>query len=230
LLVSICCLAQPRKSKILTYDTAAYEGAIWLSNDTKINGRISFNDNDGIVTLIDGEESHSFTSRGVVMFEYLDPRLNRSKRFYSLEFLDKETGFKDFYFFEVLKEFESFAVLMKIDRIKTEARQRILHHQTSPLILERNDKKHTQTKTIYFANDQGVFEPYLKIVDTELGGDILDVNRTSNHFINAKLFERYTGKHFSALQGFAKKNKLSFKLKDDLLVILDEYERMLREH
>ncbi|MEX2233987.1 MAG: hypothetical protein WD824_17610 [Cyclobacteriaceae bacterium] len=76
-------------------------------------------------------------------------------------------------------------------------------------------------------NSNGEFEPYLRIVEKEIGGDLLDYNETSNRFINDDLFKEYTGPHFRALADFAKQNKLSFKRKTDIIRILDEYERIV---
>jgi hypothetical protein len=219
--------AQLRKSKILLYDTSSYSGNISLNDGATINGRITFNDDAGVVSLREGNDSKSFTTRDVLMFQFLDPESNSHKRFYSLEFTDEETGLTDFCFFEVLKEFKSFVVLAKIDRLKTEARKGILQPKRSPLMVGSSDKKYTQTETIYFMNDQGEFEAYLKIVEKEIQGTLVDVNDTNNKLINAKLFEQYTGIHFRALVDFAKRHDLSFKERKDIITILNEYERLV---
>jgi hypothetical protein len=218
-------VGQSRRSQIIKYDTAAYEGKVVLTDNEELTGRIIFNDNDGIVTVTRGTESQSFNAKRVLMFEYHVRETGRNKLFYSLDYTDPETGARDFYFFEVLKQLESFAVLAKIDRIKTEARKGPLNPVSSPLLTDR--KKTTQTQTVYFLNSNGDFQPYLKILEKEIDGDILDINETHNYYINSKLFEDYTGKHFQYLAEFADLNRLSFKQKSGIIAILDKYEELL---
>lgn len=214
---------------MLQYDTTHRRGTVVLLDGTELNGGVVFNDNEGVVTLHNGGESQSFNSRDIVKFEFYDSKSDRDKVFYVLEFNDTETGFKDVCFFEVLKEVPEFAVMAKIDRIKTEGRNALLTKRTSPLLLDRRNTMLTQTQTVYFFNGDGEFEPFLKIVDRELSGDLLDINNTKNKYINADLFQKYTGDHFETLVEYARQNKLSFKLKDHLITILDEYEKISKK-
>lgn len=220
-------LAQKQKSAILKYNQTPYEGRVFLTDGSEIEGEIVFNDNDGIVTLYNGNESHSFNSRRLIKFEFLDEALFRYRRFYSLEFTDPETGLTDSEFFEILKELPTFIVVARIDRIKTEARKDLLKPRSSPLLVDRKSKKFTQTETIYFVNRDGDFQPYLRIVEKEFDGDLLDYNETNNKVLDADLFEKYTGAHFSALAEYAKQHKLSFRRKSGIVRLLDEYEGMI---
>lgn len=219
--------SQRGKSKILRYDTAARYGKVLLTDGTERSGRIVFNDNDGVLTVFGDDVSHSFNSRGILKAEFFDPQTNRYRLFYSLEYSDPETGMKDTEFFEVLKQLDSFAVLVRVDRLKTEARkQNLLLPRTSPMLVDRNGRKFTQTQTVFFMNDQGDFEPYLNIVEKEFDRTLWDNNETNTRFVNAGLFKKYTGTHFQTLVEYAKENTLSFKRKVDIVKILEEYERL----
>lgn len=217
---------QRQKTSILKYETEARDGSLVLTDGTELRGGIVFNDNEGIVTLVDGDDSQSFNARKIVKFDFFDDDYGRHRNFYSLEFTNPETGITDTEIFEVLKELPSFVVLSKIDRIQTEARTGLITPQASPLLVDRTSRKLTQTQTVYFVNNDGDFEPYVRIVEKEIAGEVLDINETNTFYIDSKLFRKYTGNHYEALVKFAKQNDLSFKRRSDILTLLDEYEKL----
>lgn len=224
--LSITAVGQRGKSSIVKYETKAQDGKVVLTNGTELKGQIVFNDNDGVVTVYAGEASHSFYSRRVLKFEFYDDNAARYRLFYSLEYSDPETGFTDMEIFEVLKELNSFAVLVKIDRIRTEARKGLLEPTVSPMLVDRSSKKFMQTQTVFFMNQEGTFEPYLRIVEKEFDGGLLDYNERNTRYIDAGLFRKYTGDHYRALMEYAKANKLSFRRKADIIRILEEYQNI----
>lgn len=217
---------QRQKTSILKYETEVRDGKLVLTDGTELRGGIVFNDNEGIVTVVDGDDSQSFNARRIVKFDFFDDDHDRYRNFYALEFTDPETGITDPEIFEVLKELPTFVVLSKIDRIQTEARKGLIMPQTSPLLVDRTSRKLTQTQTVYFVNNDGDFEPYVRIVEKEIAGEVLDINETNTFYIDSKLFRKYTGSHYEALVKFAKQNDLSFKRRSDIITLLDEYEKL----
>lgn len=224
--ISLTGFGQRQKTSILEYEKVVHEGSLVLSDGTHLRGGIVFNDNEGIVTLVNGDDSRSFNARGLVKFDFFDDDYDKHRNFYSLEFTDPETGITNTEIFEVLKELSSFVVLSKIDRIQTEARKGLVMPQTSPLLVDRTSRKVTQTQTIYFVSNDGDFEPYARIVEKEIAGELIDVNEINMFYINSKLFRKYTGSHYDALAKYAKQNDLSFKRRSDIVTLLDEYERL----
>lgn len=218
-------------SKIINYDTTAYEGIVKTAKGENLNGKIVFNDNFGLVTLHQGNESRTFNSKTVMMFEFFDVRLDRKRTFISLEFLEPDTGMKAMHFFEVLRELNEFALLVRIDRVtnaKNPLTPDLVPNAGMPGTVT-HPKKHQvkQTRTVYFINANGLFEPYLKITEIERHDDLFHVNRERADYINSELFAKYTAPHFRALAKFAKENKLSFKDLGDVMTILDKYEQIL---
>lgn len=216
-------LSQARKSAILQYDTAARPGEVMLADGTHLRGRIVFNDNDGIVTLYNEDKSalRSFNSRDLVRFQFYGREAGRERVFYSMEYDNTVTGLKDMEFFEVLKELDSFVVLVRIERLTTEQRKIVKWANSDTA------RKQKQTQIVYFMGADGTLEPYLKMLEKEIGGGLLDWDETRNSFINPDLFEKYTGKHFPALTAYAKENKLSFKNKEHIVTILDQYQQLV---
>jgi hypothetical protein len=229
ILISQAAFSQRGKAAILKYDTTSYKGEVELTDGTRLEGGIVFNDNDGLVTVFYGDQSRTFNARRMVKFSFHDPAAKRVRLFYSLELNDPDIGMPDPQIVEILKTLDSFMVVSKIDRIRTETRKGILEPATSPLMVDRDSKKFTQTETVYFVNADGDFQPYLKILQKEFEGDLIDYHESSNRYLDAKLFKRYTGVHYPALVEFARENKLSFKRKSGIIRILDEYERLIKE-
>lgn len=220
--------AQGRKSKIVRYDTAARAGKVVLIDGSEITGKIVFNDNDGIVIVhVDDNDTKSFNAKRLTSFEFYVSDLNRLRRFYCMEFPDPETGLKNVEFFEVLKEFESFAVLSKIDRLTSVTPFNIAGTHQPKSVTDRKDLKIAQTETIYFVNSDGLFEPYLGLEIQERDGDIVDTHGKRKWLIKSALFKKYTDQHYDVLADYAKQNKLSFKDKEDIIKILNEYERLI---
>jgi hypothetical protein len=221
--ISITSTAQRKKTTILKYDALDGPGNVLLADGTELSGEIVFNDTDGIVRLYKNGESRSFTSKNVQKFEFYVKEIGRYRVFYALEFDDPPSGIKEPLFFEILKELKDFIVLMKIERMRATTRN-ALGQEIDPWLTDRSYIIHgtsyvhlKQTRIIYFMDSNSKFEPYVKI----------DNNERWNKYIDSSVFKNYTGYHYPALVEYAKNNKLSFKRKDDIIVILDEYERLI---
>lgn len=229
--VPLVIFSQPRSSKILQYDQTPLPGKVTLLDRSELIGDIVFNDNDGIVTLISGNEPRAFNAKNILSFEFFKHDSVERQLYYALEFLNPEDGIMDSYFFEVLKELPTFAVVMKIERIKTQNKQHILlKARAGPALGKNNQIRVEQDRVVYFMNMEGEFDPYLKIREIERNKAIFDVgdfNWKDAKFINANLFQKYTGKHFDSLSEFARQNEYSFKNRDDLIKLLNEYERLV---
>lgn len=220
--------AQIGKSRIIKYDTTARPGKVVLIDGSEITGNIVFNDNDGIVIVhVDGNDTKSFNAKRLLGFQFYASELGRLRRFYCIESVDEETGMKNAEIFEVLKEFPKFAVLSKIGRLKSVTPANIIGKRPAKTVTDRKDLKMVQTETIYFVNSEGLFEAYLEFKTKEKERDLLDTHSRSSRFIEVDLFGKYTAEHYPALGKYADKNKLSFQSKEDLIKILDEYERLL---
>jgi hypothetical protein len=223
--------AQVGKSRIVKYDTTARQGKVVLIDGSEINGKVVFNDNDGIVIVhVDDNDTKSFNAKSISSFQFYASDLGRLRRFYCMEFPDAETGMKNIEFFEVLKELDAFAVLSKIDRLKSVTPFNIMGKHQPKSVTARKDLKIVQTETVYFVNSDGQFYPYLKLEILEMDGDIVDSHREKKRVIEADLFAKYTADYFAELNHYAGQNKLSFKNKEDIVKILDEYERLVSIH
>lgn len=208
-----------------------YEGSIMLANGNEIQGLIKFNENTGVLSYESGSVSKSFTPKNVAGFEFFDDALNKQKVFYSLEYIDPQTDVPRKLFFEVIKEFKSFAVLSKVDPIIIEQKINSGNSLRMPAGASNGTAfaapEVSQTETIYFMSDKGKIDPYLQIIEKEREGSLFDKRKTKNKFIKDELLEQYTGSYFNRLNDFAKDNDLSLKRKKDLIRILEYYEELI---
>jgi hypothetical protein len=214
---------QVGKSRIVKYDTTARPGKVVLIDGAEITGNIVFNDNDGIVIVHVNDDTKSFNAKSLIGFQFYDGDLSRLRRFYCLDFANQETGMTTIEIFEVLKEVKAFAVLSKIERL----RSMMTYRNRSSTLAEAKKLTIVQSEIVYFVTSDGIFEPYLYLEVREKEGDLLDTHGKGSWFIEEDLFAEYTKQHYPALVKYADQNKLNFQRKEDLIRILDEYERLL---
>lgn len=230
ILSSAVALAQLKKSKILKVDMNFYPGKITLIDGSKLEGEVNFNDNDGIVAFRSDDEVNYYNSKNITGFEFIDPNTQRNRFYFVMEYNDPRVGIPKFCFFEVLKEFKSFAVLAKIDPIAADV-QRPMGIPTNKAMSSKsnNNMVATQVETIYFMSEDGNLEPYIEIIEKETEKSLVDYNRTRYRFLDEDLFERYTRPFYKELVEYAEAKYLTFKKKSDVIALLDHYQHLLSQ-
>lgn len=203
------------------------EGRVFLADGSELTGLVRFDDNSGILSFRDGDLSKTLIAKSTSGFEFYDEELARQRFFFSREYDDGITYGK-YYFFEVLRELDHFAVLSRVDPIAVE----ITNVGSGPYMgpyggaaLPGSSYSTTQvqqTETIFIMGNNGEIFPYIRILEREISG-LFGGKRTKNKFYEKDLLEKYTGKHYQQLEEFAKKNGLNFRIKSDLLEIMDHY-------
>ena len=204
------------------------EGNVTLTNGQELSGLVRFDDNSGVLTFENGDVSKALIAKNCAKFSFFDEELQKQRFFYSLEYDDRQT-FKKFYFFELLRSFDQFAVLSKVDPIDVQDKTQ----STGPVMAPDGSfyspgTYHTrtevyQTETIFLMNNLGDIRPYVKIVEREFDTLFGARKRSKNRFIDKGLLASYTGGRHAKLELFAEKNDLDFRIKGDLLKILDAY-------
>jgi hypothetical protein len=216
--------------KLLENTHSWSEGSVLLNDGKELSGLLRFDDNTGVLSYKNGDDSRTLIARSCAGFEFYDETLEKQRVFYVFSYEDKDNP-KKFYFFEVLKEFKKFAVLSKVDPIEVEQRTSGGGGYYGPTGTYMPGQTYSsteinQTETIFFMGANGEIKPYLRIVEKEIDG-IFSRTRTKNRFIEEELFEFYTQGHYNQLVSYADKNDLSFKRKKDIVSLLNEYETLL---
>lgn len=223
-IVLTLCLAQNNTKKFeeLTTDNEWSEGSIMLNDGKELKGLVRFEDRLGIVNYMNGDDSRSFTSRRVAAFEFYDNVTKKQRIYYSLEYEDPANHAKQPLFFEVLKDFKTFAVMSKVDPVKIEERTTNGPGFSSPNGIPTSGPYLTttlisQTETIYFLDESGAIEPYIQVIRK-----VVNKERKKNKFVDRDVIEKYfTADELESMRDFAEKNALDFKVKDDFVMILD---------
>lgn len=203
------------------------EGRVFLTDGSELTGLVRFDDNSGILSFRDGDFSKTLIAKSASGFEFYDEELARQRFFFSREYDDGITYGK-YYFFEVLMELDHFALLSKVDPIAVEINNGGSAPYMAPYggaVLPGGSYSTTevhQTETIFVMGKDGEILPYVRILEKEISG-LFGGKRTKNKFYQKDLLEKYTGRHYQQLEAFAKKNGLNFKIKSDLLEILNHY-------
>lgn len=210
------------------------EGSIMLTDGKELKGLVKYNTRNGILSYQDGTEARVFTPLRVSAFEFFDESLQKQRLFYTLKYEDSETNVERPLFFEVLKEYKTFAVLSKSDRIDIEQKR-----DPSLLNLSPNPNQQgtrtvldvSQTETIYLMNSAGEIKPYIKVIVSEDGVKDVFTNkdtRTKSKMIDRDLLEDFiTPDEYQQLKKFGKDNDLSFRIKADFLKILNHYDGII---
>jgi len=214
------------------------EGTVLLSDGTELKGLIKYNDQLGILSYMNGDISKSFISRNVLGFDFFDAYQNTQRYFYSLPYEDEEDDVVKPLFFEVMKQFSSFAVLTR----KAEVDYKRKTMSSGPGINSPSPtwsytvNTLSQIETVYFMDADGTIEPYSMITteSRDYNEDILTLFRdkdgkTKNKLLNKDLLEKYTQEHYSTLMNYVAEKKLKLKRKSDLLKLLDYYELISKQ-
>ena len=206
-----------------------------LSDGTELKGQVRFDDRLGILGYKEGEESKSLTPRRVMAFEFFDKRINKQRFFYTLEEEDPKTQMKKPYFFEVLKDFKTFAVIAKIDPVQIEEKGGSTGYSSQSTTREVSNWSSTsykevirQKETIYFMNESGQIEPYLQVTRKVVDRAMYDRDKKKKRVLDGDVIQRYfTPTELQAMDKFADEKELDFEVKEELLQILD-YADVLR--
>ncbi|HPM30495.1 MAG TPA: hypothetical protein PLJ60_09160 [Chryseolinea sp.] len=232
-------IAQATNNKLTLVDDFEWsEGKIMLSSGEELIGLVKFNDRNGVLAYHDGDNSRPFGPRSVLGFDFFDERVQQQRIFYSLEDEDPQTNVMRPLFFELLRDYKTFAIMLRTDR--TEVKEKMA---TSPggynngvyynPSINNSSLELSQTQTVCILDDNGKVFPYFKCTKKEDGRKSWFSNddvRTKNKMINDDLIREYISQtDYSKIVQYADENKLDFKKLDDFLKILKYYDSLIAD-
>lgn len=213
-----------------------------LTNGTELKGLLKYNTRNGILAFQDGIESRVLTPIRVAGFEFFDESLSRQRIFYTFKYKDAQTDVDRPLFFELLRDFKTFAILSKVDQVDVDLKrdsfgQRLTakpfqFDNTSAYPNNASSRLEvSQTETIYLMNSEGIIKPYIKAIVIQDG--VTDIftkkdSKTKNKMIDRDLIEEYVSpEHYEKLLKYSEHYTLNFKVKSDSMKILDYYEKLI---
>ena len=225
--ISVAAFGQERRAQILQAKISSGHGTVTNIDGEVFEGKVTFNDNVGIVTVENDGDSWSFTSKKAVSFTFYDETLLRQRTFHVFDYKNTDTGIVNPAFFEVLAEFETFAVLAKIDPVEAKPQKGILPRAPNTLAANNTNKVAFQKETVFVMNDRGEMDAYLEFTEKEIEGIYFDTRSNRKKFIDDDLLRQYIGPRYAELETYAREHDLSFKKKEDLVKILKHYKFLI---
>ena len=208
-----------------TYSEIWNEGSISLRDGDEISGLVRYDDRIGILYFKDSDVAKAFTPNSVIKFQYFDN--GKKRQFYTFEFNDPLVGKPLLYFFELIRQYETFAIIAKTDVVEVQVfrqgRWQGSRNKSTAL---------SQTSTVYLMNENGKIDVYLnkikgrKLDNTPVMQVPMERNRIALHA--KELLAEYVGAdNFTKLTKYADENDLSFRFKDEFVRILEYYDQLL---
>ncbi|HEX6892025.1 MAG TPA: hypothetical protein VF141_15060, partial [Chryseolinea sp.] len=155
----------------------------------------------------------------------------KQRIFYSFPYEDPQTGVERPFFFELIRDYKTFAVLSRVGQLdlgqETYSTPQPMGWGSSTRLVV------SQTETIFLMSSRGEIKPYIKIVNKEDDKVNLatgkDLKTTQKILDEDLLIEFITETRYKKLTDFAKQNDLKFKRKEDFLKILEYYDTLVAE-
>jgi hypothetical protein len=214
-----------KRNESLLDDTAEwFEGSVTMSDGSELKGLVKYNENSGILGFQDKTDPKTLTASRVASFNFNDLRRQKQRIFVSLPYDDPSTDIVTPRFFEVLKEYSTFAVLSHTGPIYVADDSKIMNPYAMPSGTRMGT---SQTETIFLMNSEGEIKPYIINIYRDTNSGTGYVKESSKLLDNDLLEEFIKEPHYQKLNKFAKQNGLKFKQKEDFLKILNYYDELI---
>lgn len=239
LLLLSCLSAYPQSSKSGDYfkeKDAWFEGNVLLANGEELKGLVRYNDQKAILDYQNGQDSMTYTEKNVLSFDFFDKRTLTQRKYYALEYNDPQNDMKRPMFFEVLREYKTFAVLLRVNPLEVKQKKKsssnpfTYDYSAGPSRQMRLDVK--QVETVYLMNESGDIDPYFEVSFTDQDHFAMSIvnakdTKVKNSMIDKDLLVEYvTQPVYDKLVVYANEKNLKFKKKEDFLKILEYYDTL----
>lgn len=212
-------------------DAASYDGRIILTSGEEAIGQIVYNERTGVVTFKSGNKSGTYNARHLNGFNFYDPLLGSERIFFSLEFELQDTGQSGDQFFELIRQYKTFAVMIKTDAVASKRRMEIVG--TS---IDKDRVDLSIVTTVYFVNDNVNIRPYLELSSREITQfnnwwtwHILDSQTKKAKIVDKQLPRSLMGRHYNKVDRFADDKNLEWNDQRGLIEILDYYDSIVSQ-
>lgn len=171
-----------------------------------------------------GERPKLYTSNEVASFELEDRETGKKRTFYAFDFEDPQKSIVRPLFFELIQEYNEFAVLLKTDPAEFNQQvgtRKSAVQQQNAMQTSGHVMRVQQVQTLCFMDTQGLIEPYVSIEIREIDGMLTDRVVNKHKTLDKTLPEKYFGKEeYQKMRQYAKENSLDLdKLPDFLKAI-----------
>jgi hypothetical protein len=206
------------------------KGRIVLNDGTQLQGMLKYNDRVGLLAYEDANgDSRSLTARSVASFEYVDEHVNRRRVFYSFDYYDSQrSGAKRPFMFELLQEFEEFAVLSRFDATN-------VRHVEAPVSFTSMPATGSPrtiidlAETVYLLHPDGEIEPIFRLSDHISNSGIFESEKKKRKIVDRMLSPYFPDGPYAEMMAFVDREALDIWAKEDFIKALKHYNETARK-
>lgn len=202
-----------------------FKGKIVVDDNAELNGLVNYNPSNGLVRYKDDDETRSFAPKGIIMFTFYDSTLKANRLFYSLEYVEEASTLKKNHFFEVLKEYEDFALLYMVERANVTHKNGNTFNGFSNTNYTKTLSTEQRLNLCIFTYENLRIEGIFVEVIENIEGNIFQRERiiTKERFIGNKFFKEWMGNKFDEVEAYSTKNNIGRKSVEDLVKVVEYY-------
>lgn len=202
-----------------------HDGVVVLNDGSKLEGFIKVNTALGLIkfkeTLTDNSDELSFQEKSLISMEYFDSDASLYRKYASINVKDDQTGFQGAVLFEIIFEFEKFAVVSKVYSISPAIR--VSSNGYGGTYYRKVG--YQQMEAFFLIGDDAKADPLY--VSVALEKDKLHPFATNfKPFFDKKLIIKRMGPGWPAVKTYVKEKKLNLRQKYDLLAALEYYNEL----
>jgi hypothetical protein len=215
-----------------TGETYWQDGSVLLTDGTELKGKLQYNGRLGILRYEDNDGERTLNPKNVTAFEFFDVTVDKQRVFYSLEYQESAQTMKRLWFFEILQDFKTFAVISRIDPFDA-----IVETKSGPFsnAMKGNGSSDTknpiddywspevvmESETIFFLDGSGRIDPYSRVIRKTIHDMMGPRNKTSNKILDKKVVLKFfTEDELENMEKYADDNDLNTKTKSDFVKML----------
>lgn len=197
-------------------------GSLVLTDNVNLKGQIQFNDKLGIVKFKtnQGEAEQSFSEHRILEMQFYDEDAGRWRNFASFNVREDLTGWQGNMLFEILMEFEDFALLARIERVNIALRASDNYGGVAKVGYEQYEK-------FLLVDIEGSIEVVLAV--NEFERDKFTLAGKNGPYLNKQALERYLAHDWDKFRRMVKQNELNLRKREDFLRAFEYYQAANKE-
>ena len=220
----IVCLLAPVVETCAQFDSLGLNtkwrtGSIVLEDNSILKGLVQFNDKLGMIKFRKDTDSaeESFVETSVLAMRLYDEDEARPRNFATFNVKDESSGQQLAMLFEILMEFENFALLARVERVNIGVRARQDGFGNYRLV----KVGYEQFEHLCLVNEDGIATVVLAV--SEFERDKLSFASKLKPYLDKRALEKYLGDGWDRFEGLVKTNKLNLRRRDDFIRAFEYY-------
>lgn len=206
------------------------KGNVVLTDGTQMSGMLKYNERVGLLTYEDGSgDNRTLTARTISTFEYFDEKVKRRRVFYSIEYGDPERqGNKRPFLFELLKEFDDYALLSRYDPM--DVRQVVAPVSFNAMPATSSPRTIIDlAETVYILTPEGDMHPIFRLSEFIADGGVFDSEKKKRRTIDKLLTPYFNEEGYQKMMDYVDAKELDIWEKEDFINALTFYKETVQK-